>query len=71
MAKTDLRLYEYVIICQPKVDSKGNTTEEGELVSKGELLSTDDEKALIKIHRAIPESYLDKLDRVVVAFRPF
>lgn len=69
-----MKLYEYAVICEPKFDKDGEEVEKGEIVVKPTtVLAKDDAQAQLLAGRAIPENYVNngKLDRLVVAVRPF
>jgi hypothetical protein len=69
---SDLKVFEYVVIKQPKLDKDGDVTEEGELVvSLTTVLAEDQAKATLLAGRAIPEGEIKNLDRLTVAVRPF
>jgi hypothetical protein len=69
---SDLQLYEYAVILQPKLDKDGEVTEEGSvLVEPTSVLAEDQGKATLLAGRAIPDDQIAKLDRITVAVRPF
>ena len=69
------KLFEYAIIYQPKqrTDAQGNDTTPPAvlLVEPTRLLCRDEKEATIQAARRIPDDYLDKLDEVELAIRPF
>lgn len=67
-----VRLYEYAVILQPKLDKDGDVKEEGKVVvNLTAILARDEEQATLLAGRAIPDEFLDRLDRLTVAVRPF
>jgi hypothetical protein len=68
-------LYEYAIIYNPRPtkDTQGNdTTPPSEIISPiTSILAKSEQEVSIKAARAIPDKYLDKLDEVTIAIRPF
>lgn len=68
----DIQLFEYAVILQPKKDKDGEVTEEGKLVVEPTtVLAKDGDQASLLAGRSIPEEYLDRLDRLTLAVRPF
>lgn len=69
------QLYEYVVIHNPKPskDTQGNDTTPASTVITQitQILAKNEQEVSIKAARSIPESYLDKLDEVTIAIRPF
>lgn len=69
------KLFEYAVLYHPKVtkDAQGNETQAPDaiLVDPTTILAVDDKQVAITASRAIPESYLDKLDQVEICVRPF
>lgn len=67
-----LKLYEYAVILQPKLDKDGEVSEEGKLVVEPTTVLADDEsQAQLLAGRAIPEEFMDRLERLTLAVRPF
>lgn len=67
-----VQLYEYAVILQPKIDKDGEITEKGEVVVEPTtILANDQEQASLIAARAIPESFIDRIERLTVAIRPF
>jgi hypothetical protein len=68
-------LFEYAILWQPKerFDANGNDTTPPAkvLVEPTRILVRNEAEARIQASRQIPEAYLDKLDEVELAVRPF
>jgi hypothetical protein len=68
----NLKIYQFAVILQPKQNKDGEVTEDGQLVVQLQtVLAATDEQAQLLAGRAIPEEYLDKIDRLTVAVRPF
>lgn len=68
----ELKLYEYAVILQPKLDKDGETIEDGSvIVPPTSVLAEDQAKATLLAGRAIPDKEISKLDRITVAVRPF
>ena len=63
-----MKLYEYVVIYVPK-DKEKNKPKIAVDVTR--ILAADERTATMIASRAIPEEYMDKLDEVEVAVRPF
>jgi hypothetical protein len=69
---SELKLYEYAVILQPKLDKDGEIVEQGSvIVSPTSVLAEDQPQATLLAGRAIPEKEMAKLDRITVAVRPF
>jgi len=67
-----LKLFEYAVILQPKLDKDGGEVEAGAvIVPPSTVLAEDQAKATLLAGRAIPEKEISKLDRLTVAVRPF
>jgi hypothetical protein len=65
------RIFEYAVLFHPKTKKDG-VTEPSELIVDVKRTIANDEKAVaIRAAREIPETYLDKLDQVEIAIRPF
>lgn len=68
----ELQIYEYAVILQPKEDKDGEVVEEGKLiVEPTTVLAADETQATLLAGRAIPEEFIDRLDRLTLAVRPF
>lgn len=70
MAAKEVQLFEYAIILQPLVE-RGKVVEQGEILARDTVLTTDQEKATLLAGRQIPEEHLGHLERVTLAVRPF
>lgn len=67
-----MRLFEYAIIYEGKKDKEGEWVERPELITPvTNVLAEDEAQAQIIAARAIPEKYLERLDRIAIAVRPF
>lgn len=65
------RLYEFALILHPKPEEEGKKAPKSELIGDVKrILATESEVEIIAA-RAIPEEYLDRLDEVEIAIRPF
>ena len=65
------KIFEYAIFWQPTDEEikKGKKAEI--IVPLKVILATDQEKANILASRDIPENYLDRLEQLTIAVRPF
>jgi len=63
-----MKLFEYVVIYSPK-DKKNDDAKV--VVPVTTVLASSKENATLMAARSIPEKYLNKLDEVEVAVRPF
>lgn len=67
-----VQLYEFAIILQPKKTKDGDLKEEAELVVEPTtILARDTDQATLLAGRAIPEEFMDRLERLTLAVRPF
>lgn len=67
-----MKLFDYAVIHHPKKKDKDTETKASKLiVVPTTILAKDENTALMLAARAIPEEYVDKLDEVEVAVRPF
>lgn len=64
-----MKLYQYAIFCLKK--NEKDTTENKILVEPKTILAKDEKQVAILASREIPEAFLDKLDQVEIAVRPF
>lgn len=63
-----MQVFEYVIMFNPKDNKK----EKAKLLTQvSQVLATSKENATILAAREIPKDYLDRLEEVQVAVRPF
>lgn len=70
-----MKLYEYAVLYKPATtkeqQDKGEKAKPVLLVDVTRILAGNDAEAQMMAARAIPESHIDKLDRVEIALRPF
>jgi hypothetical protein len=69
------KLFEYAVLFHPKVvkDAQGNETQGPDtiLTEPKFVLAKDEKEVAMRAARAVPDSYLDKLDQVEIVVRPF
>lgn len=69
------KLFEYAVVYAPKEtqDAQGNDTTPKSVVLTDvtTILASSDREVSIVAARAIPDSYLDRLDQIEVVIRPF
>lgn len=68
------KIYEYAVLFHPKPKKVGDdsvTDPSQIIVDVTRVVANDDSAVAILASRQIPESYLDKLDQVEIAVRPF
>ncbi len=64
-------LFQYAIVLQPKFKD-GEVVEEGKIIVEPKYTFAESEREVtIVASREIPDEYMDQLDRVEVAVRPF
>jgi hypothetical protein len=67
-----LKLYEYAVIQQPKLDKDGHEIESGKvIVEPTSELAKDEQQATLLAARAIPDEFIEDLDRITLVVRPF
>ena len=67
-----MKIYEFAAIYIPEEIEGQKTTEKAVIiVSPQTILAKDEKQAAMLAARAIPEGYIDRLDRVEIAVRPF
>lgn len=69
-----MKLYEYAVVLDEKLDRDDEITEEATVVVPvTAVLARDDAQAQLLAARSIPEEYVSngKLDRLTVVVRPF
>lgn len=66
-----VKLYEYALIFTGRKDKEGGYLQEPELLDFERVLARDEAQATIIASRAIPETFMDQLERVEIAVRPF
>jgi len=68
------RIFEYVVLYHPKPKKVGDDTVTDPsqiVVDVKRVVATDDKTVAIMAAREIPETYLDRLEQVEIAIRPF
>ena len=68
---TESRLFQYAVIFNPTEEEAKNGQKAKVLVEPATILAKDDQQAYILAARKVPEDYVDKLDQVSIAVRPF
>lgn len=65
------KMFDYVVLYHPTEEEakEGKTTEV--ILREDSQLVKDVETLQVKIHRAIPEEYIDKFNQIEVIVRPF
>jgi len=72
MARGHGRIFEYAVIHHPKKKEKDEDQRKSKIiVDVTRLVAMDDAEVGILAARQIPEDYLDKLDEIQIAIRPF
>ena len=66
-----MKVFQYVIIIHPTQKEKEDGKASEILIPITTVLAPDQNGAALLAGRAIPENYLDKLNRIEVAVRPF
>ena len=67
-----MKLFQYAVIYVPKEEEGKKRSEKPKVVVDiTSVLAADQQQATLLAARAIPEEYLDRLDRLEVAVRPF
>lgn len=70
-AAVSAQLFEYAIILEEDRDENDKVVEKAQVLKKSDVLADSKENAMILISREIPEAYLEMLERVTLAVRPF
>ncbi len=66
------RIFEYAVIHHPKPKKKDEPAEKSVLIVDVErVLAVEPQEVTILASRQIPEDYLDKLEQIEIAVRPF
>jgi len=66
------KLYEYAVVCAEKRDRDDEVVEAAEIIEgPTTILARDEKQAQVLAARAIPDTHLDKIDRLSVVVRPF
>jgi hypothetical protein len=67
-----MQVYEYVVFLQEKLDKEGNVAEPGQIiVPPTTILASDSDQASMIAARKIPEEFMEQINRISVAVRPF
>ena len=70
-----MKLFEYAVLYHPhqtkEQKDRGEQAKSKLLIDVTRVLARDDKEVTLMAARAIPEEYLDKLNQVEVAVRPF
>lgn len=66
-----MKLYEWAIIFEGHKDKNDDWKERPVLLKMDTTLCESEEQAQIVAARSIPETYLERLDRITIAVRPF
>lgn len=66
-----MELFQYSILYTPKKTDKKTDVKAKVLVDVTNVIAENAQQATILASRAIPEAYLDRLEDVVLAVRPF
>jgi hypothetical protein len=72
--KTQGSIFEYAVLFHPKPKKVGDDTVTDPsliIVDVKRVVAQTDNEVAIKAAREIPEEYLDKLEQVEIAIRPF
>lgn len=72
---TKMKLFEYAVLHHPAPtedeQKRGAQPKSELLVDLTRVLANDEKEASVLAARAIPDSHVDKLDRVEIVLRPF
>lgn len=66
-----MRLYEYRILYIPKEEKDVKQPFKPQVLATGEMFAKDQKEVDLRCARMIPEDYIEKLDEVTIATRPF
>ena len=66
-----MKLFQYAVIFVPTDSEKKNGQKAEIIVKPTDCLAADEASAALLAGRAIPDHYLDRLDQIQVAVRPF
>lgn len=67
-----MKLFEYAVFKDEKLDKDGEVVDAAKvIVSPTTVLAKDEKQVGLRAAKAIPDEYLDDLDRVQVVVRPF
>jgi hypothetical protein len=65
------KIYQYAVVWHPDEDQEKEGKKSEIIINPDYLLAKDERSALITLSRNIPEKYLDQLDQLEIAIRPF
>jgi len=65
------KLYEYAVLLHPSKEEEKEGKSTQVLTEVTHILAASEPEANMKISRSIPEEYVECLDRVEIALRPF
>jgi hypothetical protein len=65
------KIFEYAVIYHPRTKKDEEHKRSVLVVDVKRAICADQQEALILASREIPDQYLDKLDQVEIAVRPF
>ena len=65
------KLFQYAILWQPSEEQAKNGEKAKLVVDLKTVLVNDEKAAFMVASREIPEEYVDKLDQLQIAVRPF
>lgn len=66
-----MKIYQFAALLLPTDNEKEDGKQAELIVPVTTVVAANDNAATVLAGRAIPEAYLDRLDRVQVAVRPF
>jgi len=66
----DSKVFEYVVVYAP-LDKEGNEVTAPKIVKYGQVLSKNEQKAVMTIARLVPEEFAQHPDFVDILIRPF
>ena len=68
----NLKLYQYAIFYTPTEEEvKDKKVGPTIITDVKSIVASDEKEVTIRVAREIPEEYLDRLENVVIAIRPF
>jgi hypothetical protein len=66
-----MKLYEFAILYHPTAEQRKKGQKDEIVVKPTTILAQDERTATLTAAREIPEKYMDQLDQIEVAIRPF
>jgi len=66
----DSKVFEYVVVYAP-FDKEGNEVDAPKIVKSGQVMSKNEQKAVMTIARLVPEEFASQPDFVDILIRPF